>query len=160
MPVGGMTGGISDQGTAIPPTFMGTVVRMSSQNSNQLIELKTMEDAVGISGGYTGPPGISGPAAMQVIGLLNTIMGTKNLPTPFGGITLDISYMETVTTTDDDGNDVEEEQYTSIDRDDLEERPDIRTNALPAKTGIGSTYGNQTIFLFSAENDHDGRCSS
>jgi len=158
MPIGGMTAGISEEGTAVAPTFMGSVVKMSSYNSNQLMELKTRDDLIGITGGYTGPAGITGDGAMQVIGLLNTIMGTKNLPIPFGGSTLDISYTETVENEDDTEKD--EIEFVSIDRDDSDVRPDITTNAAPITGKLGATASNQTIYLFSAENDHDGRCST
>tara|TARA_R110002012_G_scaffold322054_1_gene554325 strand:+ start:4553 stop:7156 length:2604 start_codon:yes stop_codon:yes gene_type:complete len=156
MPVGGMTSGISNETTAIPPTFMGSVVRMTSQNEDQLVTLKTKKDVIGRTGGYTGPDGSTGTDVMKVIYLLNQIMGTKNLPTPFGGSTLDISYRETVTTQDTDGNDVQEDQYTDVERDDKSDRSDITENASPQRKEVTD---NPTVYLFSVENDHDGRCS-
>jgi hypothetical protein len=156
MPVGGMTSGISNETTAIPPAFMGSVVRMTSHNEDQLVTLKTKKDVIGSTGGYTGPGGSTGTSIMKVIYLLNQIMGTKNLPTPFGGSTLDISYTETVTIEDDDGNDIQVDQYTEVERDDLEDRPDIADNAAPQRKEVED---NPTVYLFSVENDHDGRCS-
>ena len=89
---------------------------------------------------------------MMVVGLLNTIIGTDNLPNIFGGTTLDLSYQESGE--DEDGNSTV--VYTSIQRDDIKDRPDITDNASPAPRGDNNE--DRTLFLFSAENDHDGRC--
>ena len=123
-------------------------------------EIKTEQDVIeaglaGGSDGYTGPPGITGNALMGTIGLLNTIMGSQNLPSTFGGTSFDISYQE-VSEDEDTGEEIV--VYKSIERDDKPARPDISTDAQPVpRTSSGN---DNIVFWFSSENDHDGRCST
>ena len=155
MPIGAMTAGINDNATSIPTTYMGTVVNMTSFRESSLNEIKTQQDVLGnpdADGGYTGPSGITGTSSMRVVGLLNSIMGSKNLPSIFGGTTLELSYQEV--TEDEEGNEVI--QYKNIERDDIATRSDITENALPASRVESGE--DKIVFLFSAENDHDGRC--
>jgi hypothetical protein len=134
---------------------MGTVVNMTSFRESSLNEIKTQQDVLGnpdADGGYTGPSGVTGTSSMRVIGLLNSILGSENLPSIFGGTTLDLSYQEV--SEDEDGNEVIE--YKNVERDDIEDRPDITENASPVpRVDSGE---DKILFLFSAENDHDGRC--
>tara|TARA_R110002020_G_scaffold202898_1_gene406191 strand:+ start:4471 stop:7095 length:2625 start_codon:yes stop_codon:yes gene_type:complete len=155
MPIGAMTAGINDNATSIPTAYMGTVVNMTSFRESSLNEIKTQQDVLGnpdADGGYTGPSGVTGTSSMRVIGLLNSILGSENLPSIFGGTTLDLSYQEV--SEDEDGNEVIE--YKNVERDDIEDRPDITENASPVpRVDSGE---DKILFLFSAENDHDGRC--
>ena len=158
MSIGGMTGGINDEATVLPATYMGSVVPMRSYRESSLNEIKTEQDFVQAGTGeigYTGPSGIGGNSLMVTIGILNKIMGSQNLPTMFGGTSFDISYEE-VSVDEDTGEEIV--VYKSIERDDKEDRPDITTNAKPeSRTSSGD---DAVVFLFSAENDHDGRCST
>ena len=160
MSIGAMTGGINDETTAIPATYMGTIVGMKALRESNLNEIKTEQDVIeagsaGGSDGYTGPPGITGNVLMGTIGLLNTIMGSQNLPTTFGGTSFDISYEE-VSEDEDTGEEII--VYKSIERDDKADRPDIATDAKPApRTSSGN---DKIVFWFSSENDHDGRCAT
>lgn len=151
MPIGGMTSGLNDQLLDIPAAYMGSVVNMTSHRETGLQEIRTLQDTSGVTG-YTGPAGITGSADIMVVGLLNKIIGTSNLPNIFGGTTLDLSYEESGE--DEDGNSTV--VYTNIERDDIEDRPDITDNASPAPRKENNE--DRTLFLFSAENDHDGRC--
>ena len=151
MPIGGMTsgqGGESDTSTTfIPPAYMGSVVEMSSIN-NELVNIKTNADAAVIE--YTPPEGVveSGPDA--VVGILNNIMGTKNLPSTFAGASAELLYI------DPSSGEIKE-----FDRDDIEERPKITDDAKPQTvSGDPLEKSQTTVYLFSAENDHDGRCST
>jgi len=151
MPIGGMTsgqGGESDTSTTfIPPTYMGSVVEMSSIN-NQLVNIKTNTDAAVIE--YTPPEGVveSGPDA--VVGILNNIMGTKNLPSTFAGASAELLYINPSSG-----------EIKEFDRDDIEERPKITDDAKPQPvSGSPLEKSQTTVYLFSSENDHDGRCST
>ena len=164
MPIGAMTAGFNPNGSnAIPSTYMGCVVKMDSMREDDLDTIKTEKDFLGNSGsGYTGPAGITGTGCMGVVGLLNKIMGTKNLPNIFGGTTHDITYKEI--TTDDAGNEVID--TVNVVRDDIDSRPCILDDARPIIEGSEGAPGSLTgitaepiVFVFSAENDHDGRCT-
>jgi hypothetical protein len=69
-------------------------------------------------------------------------MGTDNLPTTFAGPPSKLQCDTLV-----------------IERDDIGDRPDITTNASPEKVNTTTTKGDETVFMFAAENDHDGRCT-
>tara|TARA_R110000824_G_scaffold15830_9_gene66387 strand:- start:2454 stop:5027 length:2574 start_codon:yes stop_codon:yes gene_type:complete len=155
MPIGAMTGGVNEETTPLPTTYMGSIVKMESLIPDDLNTIKTESDNVGNSGGYTGPIGIAGSPCMSVIGLLNQIMGTKNLPSTFCGSTLDISYKDTGI--DDDGNEIDD--YVNIERDDSEIRPCVLDNASAQSNAVEGITAPSIVYLFSAENDHDGRCS-
>jgi len=154
-PIGGMTSGITDETTPIPPTYMGSIVEMQSLKESDLLEIQTEQDMIDDGIGYTGPPDIEGTTCEKVVGLLNRITGTDNVPRIFGGSTLDISYSVSG-------------QYINLDRDDIEDRPCIGSDASPDSGGdssgsVGSLTGitaDPTIYIFYSENDHDGRCSS
>lgn len=165
MPVGGMTVGLNDETTPLPATYMGTVVEMASLSEEELNTIKTASDAVGNSGGYTGPQGITTGLGdcNAVIGLLNTIIGTDNLPNTFCGSTLDITYKEI---TVEGGEEVITPRF--FERDDKDKRNCILTNASPMKevtevapdpTDEDPIVAPPIVYLFSVENDHDGRCT-
>ena len=153
-PIGGMTSGINEETTPIPPTFMGSVVEMQALTESDLNEIQTEQDLIDSGIGYTGP-NLSGTTCEKIVGLLNLITGTENVPKIFGGSTLDISYSV-------DG------EIIPLSRDDLEERPCIANPASPQRGGtdsgsVGSLTGitaDPTVYIFYSENDHDGRCSS
>jgi len=159
MPIGGMTSGYNDESSPIPSAFMGSIVRMYSLTENDMNTIKTEKDA--ILAGYTGPEGlsgISGDSCSLVVGLLNEIVGSENIPLLFGGSTLDLSYIES--SVDEEGN--ERQQTKNLNRRDKEERPSIFDNASPSSnkgslTGVTSEH---VVFIFSSENDHDGKCST
>ena len=154
VPIGGMTSGgsVGEGSTPIPKQYMGSIVEMSSLNSADLntIRTDTMEDSFTPDEGRRDDDSTadlgSGPNA--VVGLLNTILGTDNLPTTFGGGTAELTYI------DPDTN-----QPTSFVRDDKDERDDITENAKPAPEKGVLESSNTTVYLFTAENDHDGKCS-
>ena len=154
MPVGGMTsgqGGESDTNTTyIPPTFIGSVVEMSSINNQILNSFATNKTTSELD--YDGPDtgeatDKTGPKA--VVALLNLVVGTENLPTTFAGSSGELAYRNS------NGDIVD------IDRDDKGDRSNIKDDASPApKVTAHSKNTNTTVYLFSAENDHDGRCST
>jgi hypothetical protein len=153
-PIGGMTSGITDETTPINPTYMGSIVEMQSLKESDLLEIQTEQDMIDDGLGYTGPD-LEGTTCEKVVGLLNMVTGTDNVPRIFGGSTLDISYSVNG-------------QYIHLDRDDKEDRPCIANDAKPQGSGTdsgsaGSLTGitaDSTLYLFYSENDHDGRCSS
>ena len=72
-------------------------------------------------------------------------MGTVNLPTTFAGPPSKLYFPSA-------------DDKIIIERDDKNTRPDISDNAAPQQsTGI---TGSQTVFVFTAENDHDGKCTT
>lgn len=175
MQIGGMTTGTNagEGTTPIPAQYMGTLVRMSPVNSSDLNEIKTNADlaALGETGycedadgnrtdatteeecrgtwtkyggeeAYTGPEGYVEGICCPSTYLLNSIMGTDNLPTTFAGPPSKLQCDTLV-----------------IERDDIGDRPDITTNASPEKANTTTTKGDETVFMFAAENDHDGRCT-
>jgi hypothetical protein len=175
MQIGGMTTGTNagEGTTPIPAQYMGTLVRMSPVNSSDLNEIKTNADlaALGETGycedadgnrtdatteeecrgtwtkyggedAYTGPEGYVEGICCPSTYLLNSIMGTDNLPTTFAGPPSKLQCDTLV-----------------IERDDIGDRPDITTNASPEKVNTTTTKGDETVFMFAAENDHDGRCT-
>ena len=175
MGIGGMTTGTNagEGTTPIPAQYMGTLVRMTPVNSSDLNEIKTKADlaALGETGycedddgnrtdatteeecrgtwtkyggedAYTGPEGYVEGICCPATYLLNSIMGTDNLPTTFAGPPSKLQCDTLV-----------------IERDDIGDRPDISTNASPAKVNTTTTKGDETVFMFAAENDHDGRCT-
>jgi len=158
MAIGAMTSGVNDETTPLPDTYMGSVVKMESIRPEDLNTIKTESDFIGGSG-YTGPEGITGSDCMSVVGLLNKIMGTKNLPTTFCGSTLDISYQRIVNIIGPDGNEIPRLEYEEIDRDDIETRPCILDNASAQSDAIVEGITASTVYIFASENDHDGRCS-
>mgnify|MGYP003625591303 FL=1 len=183
MEIGGMTAGSnSGEGTTpIPATYMGSIVRMNSINDTDLSEIKTRrslaklgtkgycEDSNGnrtdaetevecsntpgnewkTYGGtdaYTGPDipdSVDGPYC-SVTYLLNEIMGTVNLPTTFAGPPSKLYFPSA-------------DDKITIQRSDKNDRP-ITDNAAPQESA-GIT-GSQTLFIFTAENDHDGKCTT
>ena len=154
-PIGGMTSGITDETTPINPTYMGSIVEMQSLKESDLLEIQTEQDMIDSGvGGYTGPD-LEGTTCEKVVGLLNLVTGTDNVPRIFGGSTLDISYSVSG-------------QYINIERDDKESRSCIANVASAQRIGsdsgsAGSLTGitaNPVVYLFYSENDHDGKCSS
>ena len=146
IPIGGMTSG-SNAGegtTPLPKKYMGSVVEMSSISSSDLINLKGNIDDSPYDSSDVGGAGPNG-----VVGLLNSILGTKNLPTTFGGSTAELTLIDSST-----------ENPTTFIRDDIGDRPDIRENASPQPKETVTEATDVTVYLFSAENDHDGKCSS
>jgi len=183
MEIGGMTAGSnSGEGTTpIPATYMGSIVRMNSINDTDLSEIKTRrslaklgtkgycEDSDGnrtdaeteaecsttpgnewkTYGGtdaYSGPDipdSVDGPYC-SVTYLLNEIMGTVNLPTTFAGPPSKLYFPSA-------------DDKITIQRSDKNDRP-ITDNAAPQESA-GIT-GSQTLFIFTAENDHDGKCTT
>ena len=158
-PVGGMTSGVNNEGTPFNPAYMGSIVEMQSLKESDLVEIQTEQDITDAGvGGYTGPvyngESLDGTTCEQIVGLLNLITGTDNVPRIFGGSTLDISYSV--------GG-----EYINLQRDDKETRSCIANDALPegkgTDTGVGSLTGitaDPTVYLFYSENDHDGRCGT
>ena len=146
IPIGGMTSGNnSGQGTVpIPKTYMGSVVEMSSISSSDLINLKG-----DLSDSPYDSDGVGGAGPNGVVGLLNSILGTENLPTTFGGSTAELTFIDSST-----------ETPTTFIRDDIGDRPDITENASPQPKKSVTEATDVTVYLFSAENDHDGKCSS
>tara|TARA_R110000851_G_scaffold68843_2_gene154508 strand:- start:291 stop:2888 length:2598 start_codon:yes stop_codon:yes gene_type:complete len=149
MPIGGMTSG-SNAGegtTPIPKTYMGSVVEMSSIQSSDLLEINTNSTSAIIE--YEPPDEIEKTGPNAVVGLLNLILGTENLPTTFGGSTAELSLINPDT-----------QQVITLERDDKDVRPDISDNASPEpKKGVLEET-NPIVYLFTAENDHDGKCST
>jgi len=149
MPIGGMTsgqGGESDTNTTyIPPTYMGSVVEMTSINNQALNTFKTNANALLET--YEGPEGVDSSGPNAVVGLLNNIFGTKNLPDTFAGSSGELVYKE-------DG------VRKNRQRDDKSDRPDITDDAKPEKRQTVTQSSNTEVYLFTAENDHDGRCST
>jgi hypothetical protein len=154
-PIGGMTSGITDETTPINPTYMGSIVEMQSLKESDLLEIQTEQDMIDSGvGGYTGPS-LEGTTCEKVVGLLNLVTGTDNVPRIFGGSTFDISYSVSG-------------EYINIERDDKESRTCIADVASPQ--GVGSESGaagsltgitaSPVVYLFYSENDHDGKCSS
>ena len=149
MPIGGMTAGSNaGEGTSsIPKKYMGSVVEMSSVQASDLIEIKTNSTSAAIE--YEPPAEIEKTGPNAVVGLLNLILGTENLPTTFGGSTAELSLIDPDT-----------QQVTTLERDDKDVRPDISDNASPEpKKGVLEET-NPIVYLFTAENDHDGKCST
>jgi len=160
MPIGGMTVGVTDESTPLPQTYMGSIVSMRGLVKEGLSTIvsdairlslpneESEEESEEKSDVYTGPD-LEGTPCNRVVGLLNQIVGTENLPTTFCGSTLDISYQNLVG------------EYIPIERDDIDIRSCILTNA-PSKSqdisGGLSGEADNVVYLFSAENDHDGRC--
>ena len=147
MPIGGMTSGsgAGEGTTPIPKKYMGSVVEMSSVQSSD-IEIKT--NSASSLAEYEPPseiPEKTGPNA--VVGLLNFILGTENLPTTFGGSTAELSLIDPDT-----------QQVTTIERDDKDR--DITDNASPEPKESALETTNPVVYLFTAENDHDGKCST
>lgn len=184
MEIGGMTAGSnSGEGTTpIPATYMGSIVRMNPINDTDLSEIKTRRSlaALGTKGycedsngnrtdaeteaecsktpdnvwkTYAGTDAYNGPDIPNTVDgpfcsvtyLLNEIMGTVNLPTTFAGPPSKLYFPSA-------------DDKIIIERDDKNTRPDISDNAAPQQsTGI---TGSQTVFVFTAENDHDGKCTT
>ena len=71
-------------------------------------------------------------------------MGTVNLPTTFAGPPSKLYFPSA-------------DDKITIERSDKKDRP-ISDNAAP-QTSKGIT-GSQTLFIFTAENDHDGKCTT
>ena len=147
MPIGGMTSGsgAGEGTTPLPVTYMGSVVEMSSVQSSD-IEINTNSTELK----YEPPseiPEKTGPNA--VVGLLNSILGTENLPTTFGGSTAELSLIDPDT-----------KQVTTLERDDKDDRPDITDNASPQPKKSALETTNPVVYLFTAENDHDGKCTT
>tara|TARA_R110002012_G_scaffold236796_1_gene410509 strand:- start:7580 stop:10201 length:2622 start_codon:yes stop_codon:yes gene_type:complete len=150
MPIGGMTsgqGGESDSNTTyIPPSYMGSIVEMTSINNELLNSFKTNANV--LSDTYEGPDGVESSGPNAVVGLLNNIFGTKNLPDTFAGSSGELVYRE-------NGDKVNRQ------RDDRSDRPDITEDAKPEKRQtVLSKSSNTEVYLFTSENDHDGRCST
>ena len=78
--------------------------------------------------------------------LTNQIFGTDNLPIPLCGSSGDMFYYTI---------DGEKKIPTVIERDDLKSRPNILDPANPQPREKES----KVVYIFSAENDHDGRCA-
>lgn len=160
MPVGGMTAGLNLRGkqscpaesfgnepVALPQTYMGRVVKMTAVKGTEFSTLKTEESD---GGEYDGPEIPDDPDATvteKLMYLTNSIFGSENIPTPFCGSTADIKYYKV-------GEDDESVQV-DVDRIDLKTRPNILDPAKPQPRSEES----ETVYLFSVENDHDGRCS-
>jgi len=49
---------------------------------------------------------------------------------------------------------------TTLERDDKDVRPDISDNASPEPKKSALEETNPIVYLFTAENDHDGKCST
>ena len=154
-PIGGMTSGINEETTPINPTYMGSIVEMQSLQESDLLEIQTEQDMIeGGVGGYTGPE-LEGTTCEKIVGLLNLVTGTDNVPSIFGGSTLNISYTLNG-------------EFINLERDDKKDRNCIADDAKPQGSGtdsgsVGSLTGitaNPTLYMFYSENDHDGRCSS
>tara|TARA_R100001082_G_C4351416_1_gene154722 strand:- start:689 stop:1459 length:771 start_codon:yes stop_codon:yes gene_type:complete len=161
MPVGGMTAGLNlrgkqscpagsfgDEPVPIPQTYMGRVVKMTALKANEFSTLRT-EGCAGETD-YDGPEipdDADATDSEKLMYLTNSIFGTKNLPTPFCGSVNDIKYYKV-------GAGGESVQV-NVDRVDLESRPNILDPAKPQPRSEGS----ETVYVFSVENDHDGRCS-
>jgi hypothetical protein len=133
--------------TPIPKTYMGSVVEMSSIQSSDLLEINTNSTSSIIE--YEPPDEIEKTGPNAVVGLLNLILGTKNLPTTFGGSTAELSLIDPDT-----------QQVTTLERDDKDTRPDISDNASPKAKKSVLEETNPIVYLFTAENDHDGKCST
>jgi hypothetical protein len=149
MPIGGMTSGrgAGEGTTPIPSKYMGSIVEMSSVQSSDLNEIKTNASSAAVA--YEPPSELEETGPNAVVGLLNHILGTKNLPTTFGGSTAELSLIDPDT-----------KQVTTLERDDKDDRPDISDNASPQpKKGVLETT-NSVVYLFTAENDHDGKCTT
>jgi len=149
MPIGGMTSGTNagEGTTPIPQTYMGSVVEMSSIQSSDLLEINTNSTSAIIE--YEPPAEIEKTGPNAVVGLLNLILGTENLPTTFGGSTAELSLIDPDT-----------KQVTTLERDDKDVRPDISDNASPEPKKSALEETNPIVYLFTAENDHDGKCST
>jgi len=149
MPIGGMTSGTNagEGTTPIPKTYMGSVVEMSSIQSSDLLEINTNSTSAIIE--YEPPAEIEKTGPNAVVGLLNLILGTENLPTTFGGSTAELSLIDPDT-----------KQVTTLERDDKDVRPDISDNASPEPKKSALEETNPIVYLFTAENDHDGKCST
>ena len=147
MPIGGMTAGSSSgEGTTpIPATYMGSIVNMTAVNSEDLNEIVSSEKVEGIT--YEGPDDFDKDRdeGDGVTYLLNKIMGSKNLPTTFAGPPSVLAYPSA-------------DEAEVIQRDDRNTRNDITDNAAPQPRS-GPT-DNPVVYMFTAENDHDGKCTS
>ena len=148
IPIGGMTSGnnAGEGSTPIPKKYMGSVVQMSSVQASDLIEIKNNSTSAAIE--YEPPDEIEKIGPNAVVGLLNLIMGSKNLPTTFGGSKTELSLIDPDT-----------QQVTTLERDDIDVRPIISDNANPEEKKDVIEETQSIVYLFTAENDHDGKCS-
>ena len=161
MPIGGMTAGLNLNGkescpaeafgeepVVLPETYMGTVVKMKAIRES---ELNTIRATTTVDTDYDGPIIEDNPDASdtdKLLFLVNSIFGTENLPDPFCGSASQLFYFEV---DDKTGKSLP----VIIEREDKEERPNILD---PAKPQSRKEEEN-TVYMFSAENDHDGRCA-